>query len=98
ISKCSRKIWILIRIALQNTSPTLVHNRLASHVDFVRMRVMPKKFCKRSVNNQVTGASDFEAKIDIGERAGEAFVKSTNLLKNLATRKHARAPHRGAMP
>src|SRR5437588_2133980 len=58
---------------------------------------MPVKFCKRTVNNQVTLASHLKAKINIGERAWQPFIESTNLVEDFAAREHARARHSAAI-
>ena len=54
---------------LQNVCPTLSQNRIAAGVLFIIMRGMPVKFCEGTVNDQIIRASDFEAKIDVRERA-----------------------------
>src|SRR5256886_2802010 len=61
------------------------------------VRFVAVKFCKRSVNNQITCPPDFEAKIDIGKRFRQAFIQSAYCLKNFATRQHARAGHCAAV-
>src|SRR5207249_12028229 len=77
--------------------PTFPHNRLVTGVDFVRMASMPVKLCKGSVNNQVTCLAHLKAKINIGERAREAFVESSHLLKNCAAREQARGRYPAAI-
>ena len=42
------------------------------------------KFRKRSVNNQITRPTQFEAKIDIGKRIRQAFIEPAGILKNFA--------------
>src|SRR5437867_327888 len=58
---------------------------------------MPVKFCKRSINNQITLASHLKAKINIGERAWQPFIESTNLVEDFAPHEHARARHSAAI-
>src|SRR5439155_8718297 len=61
------------------------------------VRFVSVKFCKRSVNNQITRPPHLEAKIDICKSLGEALIKPAELLKNFATRQHARAGHCAAV-
>ncbi len=58
---------------------------------------MPIEFCKRSVNNQISRASQLETKIDVGKRALQIFIESARLLKNFTPREHARARNRTAV-
>ena len=58
---------------------------------------MAVKFCKGSVNNQMTRPPHFEAKIDVGKRFRQAFIDSAYYLKNFAARQHARARHCAAV-
>src|SRR6185295_7914547 len=72
-------------------------NRGAAGVLFIIMRSMPVKFSERSVNNQIIRGSDFEAKINVGDRARQAFVKSPSRLENLTPRQHACARYGAAI-
>src|SRR6266567_4989416 len=51
---------------------------------------MPAKFCKRSVNYQITRLPPFQAKINIGQRASQTCIESARVLKNLTPREHTR--------
>ena len=58
---------------------------------------MATKLCEGRVNDQITGAPHFQAKIDIGERHLQAFVESARLLKNFTPGEHTRAGNSAAV-